>query len=89
MSLDGGTAYICMYVRTHAYIHIHALLLYFAIHTSHNDPTWQQAGAVAVATLNKQLHYNEKRERGEEGEGERGGRAKGEMYKKCCCATFL
>lgn len=35
---------------THACTCMHSLLLYFAIHASHNDPTWQTTGAAAAAS---------------------------------------
>jgi len=34
--------YVYVYMRVH--MHMDILLLYFAIHASHNDPTWQAAG---------------------------------------------
>jgi len=52
MSLGVG-AYICIYIFIYVFVyvymcgvhmHMDILLLYFAIHASHNDPTWQAAG---------------------------------------------
>jgi len=48
-------AYVCIYLYVCVFVCMHVLyilLLYFAIHASHNDPTY--GSQRAAATLNKQ-----------------------------------